>query len=182
MDAASVNPTAGDDKTTGGAEPIGAPATPPTVPSKPQPNAEVITLDMEDEDEQQQDWSQRMTLPRKVYNATPTGFYKSRNEAPGGYHPVLLALEVPGAFPPQVSEIRPLTGVKQTTMLVSRLEERYVKIDLAQARKLWCGMYDKGSVKGGVSRVRHHFLLSGLILPVWGAVAGVISQMKKPRD
>ena len=53
----------------------------------------------------------------------------------------------------------------------SRLKDRYTKIDLPTARTQWKRIYEKGSVITGVARQRHHFILTGLILPVWGVVS-----------
>lgn len=139
---------------------------------------------MEDTDsEEPSDWASGRGMPRAIAKSAATGFYRSRNEAPGGYRPVLLALEVSDMTPRQVREVRPVTGMKSNLMLVSNLQARYVRVDFRHARSLWCKSYEqKGANNQGLHRIKTHYLLSGLILPTWGVVAGELQKAKHQTD
>ena len=68
---------------------------------------DIIMLEEDKPTDKANDWASN--LPAERLRKLRSGFYRSNNEAPGGFRPVLLALELSDNF---FHEIRPLTGVK----------------------------------------------------------------------
>ncbi|KAK9819870.1 hypothetical protein WJX72_003467 [[Myrmecia] bisecta] len=120
--------------------------------------------------------------------ADPTsGFYRAQREVVAGRITVLLALLVPGTFPPEYTVVRPLTGQAGKHMAGEELLGRHVKLPEADARRLWALAYEQagrradGSAKAG-SRVRELLVIGGLVLPVWEVVEKALVKQQRVID
>jgi hypothetical protein len=60
---------------------------------------------------------------------------------------------------------------------------RYTKLPLGQAEKLWKQLYNRaGATQGPGARHRTHFIIGGLVLPMWTILEQVLSNQAKPAD
>lgn len=115
-----------------------------------------------------------------------TGFYRTRQEGPGGRVHVMLALKIPKSDPTAFTIYRPGTGRTRKAMTQRELKKRYIPLTVKAVQELWEEAHKRAGDLGkdGRPSLRHRtvHLLCGAVMRSWGAVQRALVRYLKSNE